>query len=206
MCSTAEFPAIVLAIASQPRGGGSGVAVFAFSAACLRSAEAAHVRRCRQLPSQRPRFFSLINTLLSHFFKMPSINPAFPCSATCDPSTPGGVLLRHFTVTSPSADAPLESTVSLILTMLPLHDMTASIKKETVFSVSTNREVWPSSYFYSFPRCCIVDVALQVMVAATAAHGGGCLHALAFSDGEAQVLTASGSVAASSHVFERSAP
>jgi hypothetical protein len=45
MCSTPEFPVVVLAVASQPRGGGSGVAVFAASAACLRSGDAALVRR-----------------------------------------------------------------------------------------------------------------------------------------------------------------
>ncbi len=50
MCGTPEFPAIVLAVASQPRGGGSGVTVFAFTAACLRSGDAAHVRRCGWRP------------------------------------------------------------------------------------------------------------------------------------------------------------
>ncbi len=46
----------------------------------------------------------------------------------------------------------------------------------------------------------------QVTVASTATHGGGCIHVLAFADGEAQIITASGSVAASSHVFEKFAP
>jgi hypothetical protein len=46
----------------------------------------------------------------------------------------------------------------------------------------------------------------QVMAAATALHGGGSLHALAFSDGKAQILSAAGSVAASARVFESSAP
>lgn len=166
MCSTPEHPAIVLAVASQPRGGCSGVTVFAFTSACLRSAEAAHVR--------------------SRFFKMPFISPEFSCFASSDPSTSGGLLLRYFTVTPPPAGSSAEeTTVTFISTTLPLHDVNETMKSESMFSIST--------------MC-------QVMTAATSLHGGGCLHALAFSDGKAQILSASGSVAASARVFESSAP
>ena len=45
----------------------------------------------------------------------------------------------------------------------------------------------------------------QVTAAATALHGGGCLHVLAFSDGKAQIITASGDIAASARVFDSGA-
>jgi hypothetical protein len=57
-----------------------------------------------------------------------------------------------------------------------------------------------------FRRLCCSSAAGQVMAAATVLHGGGSLHALAFADGEAQILSASGSVAASARVFETGAP
>jgi len=188
---------------------GVGGAVLLCLLSLLRACAQQKLYTCEGAASAPPTMLLLpfINARPSHFFKMPRIAPAFPCSATCDPSTAGGVLLRHFTVTPPSADAPAESSVSFISTMLPLHDMTASIKTETVFTVSTAREVTSFGRCFAFfcPAQCF-NVELQVLVAATAAHGGGCLHAFAFVDGEAQVLTASGDVAASSRVFERSAP
>jgi hypothetical protein len=71
---------------------------------------------------------------------MPSISPAFPCFAASDPSTPGGLLLRHFTVTSPSAALPDESSLTLISTLLPLHDVNEAIKTEIVLSITTTRQ------------------------------------------------------------------
>jgi hypothetical protein len=47
---------------------------------------------------------------------------------------------------------------------------------------------------------------VQVSVAATAAYGGCCLHAVAFTDGEVQMLSATGDVVASARVFENSPP
>jgi hypothetical protein len=81
---------------------------------------------------------------------MPGILPAFPCSASSDLTTPGGLLLRHFTVTAPSVSSPEESSLTLISTILPLHDINEAMKNEVAFSISTNRQVSSLRLFVTF--------------------------------------------------------
>jgi hypothetical protein len=110
----------------------------------------------------------LIETFCSRFFKIPAISPAFSCCASCDPSTNGGLLLRHFAVAPPAAgSAEVESTVTFISTMLPLHDVNEVMKTETVFSLSTARQVRP---FYASGRALPSSLLL---IRCGAGDGGG---------------------------------
>jgi hypothetical protein len=81
----------------------------------------------------------------SRFFKMPAIFPAFPCSASCDPCAPGGLVLRHFSLSPSSSNLPDESCLTLVSTSLPLHDSSHAMKTENVLSISINRQVGYSS-------------------------------------------------------------